>query len=66
MKIGAMIELLFHYKKRIAYCARVFKPAKAAKEGAFLAASGAPTKRRGGNEAGGHEALAGEKRYYFG
>jgi hypothetical protein len=33
--------------ERIAYCARVFKPAKAAKRGAIFATSGNPTKRIG-------------------
>ena len=50
--MGAMVELLFSYTKRIAYKGRVFKTAKAAKRVGFFAASGTSTKRRGGKEAG--------------
>jgi hypothetical protein len=46
------IEQMFWPNERITYCGRVFKPAKAAKGWRFFAASGTPTNRRGGNEAG--------------
>ena len=45
--MGAMIELLFWYKKRIAYNGRVFNTSKAAKRGRFFAAS-VKRRRKGG------------------
>jgi hypothetical protein len=38
------MELMFWANERIAYCAGVFKPAKAAKRVRFFATSGTPPK----------------------